>query len=182
MLNKLRKPLCCCCSRGNRLTGQWSALTRVSINLPYQIGTNLSRRSYQTCFARFPFLRGAMLLSRWQRTVCSRSLLLITRVCQNEGDVISHIFEVIPSPDASRPVADQEVDVGNDVKPTLTGFITEKKLSPELVIPGTLFEERRTCLYFSDCKEVAYHARQNCKKNWIEHGCIFLWMPEFKFP
>ena len=106
--------------------------------------------------------------------MCSRSLLLITRVCQEEGDVISQIFEVIPFPDPSRPVADQKVDVGNDVKPTLTGFITTKKLSPELVIPGTLLEERRTCLYFSDCKEVAYHALQNCMKNCNEHGCIIL--------
>ena len=88
MLNKLRK--CCCCLRGNRLTGQWSALTRVSTNLPYRIETNLSRRSYQTYFARLPNLRGAMSLSRWQRTVCSRSLLLFARVRQDEGDVEAH--------------------------------------------------------------------------------------------
>ena len=45
--------LCCCCSRGNCLTGQRSALTRVSTNLPYQIETNLPWRSYQTYFASF---------------------------------------------------------------------------------------------------------------------------------
>ena len=147
--------LCCCCSRGNHLTRQWSALTRVSTNLPYRNETNLSWRSYEAYSTRFPNLRGAMPLSRWQRTVCSRSLLLITRVCQNEGDVISHIFEVIPSPDASRPVADQEVDVGNAVKSTLMSFTTTRKLFLVLAMLGTKSEARRTCLYFSDCQEVA---------------------------
>ena len=109
----------------------------------------------QTYSTKFPDLRGAMPLSRWQRTVCSRSLLLITRACQNEGDVISHIFEVIPSPDASRPVADQEVDVGNAVKSTLMSFTTTRKLFLVLAMLGTKSEARRTCLYFSDCQEVA---------------------------
>ena len=54
----------------------------------------------------------------------------------------------------------QEVDVGDAVKLTLMSFTTAKKLSPELVISGTLLEARRTCLYFSDCQEVAYDARQ----------------------
>ena len=30
----------------------------------------------------------------------------------------------------------------------------------ELVMPGTWLEARRTCLYFSDCQEVAYDALQ----------------------
>ena len=128
MLNKLRK--CCCCSRGNRLTGQWSALTRVSTNLPYRNETNLSWRSYETYSTRFPNLRGAMPLSRWQRTVCSRSLLLFARVCQDEGDVRGPPFY----PDAHRAMADREVDVGNAVKLTLMSFTTAKKLYPELVI------------------------------------------------
>ena len=57
-------------------------------------------------------------------------------------------------------MAYQEVDVGNAVKLILMSFTTAKKLSPELVISGTLLEARRTCLYFSDCQEVAYDARQ----------------------
>ena len=33
--------MCCCCAWGNCLTGQWSALTRVSTNFPYHNGTFL---------------------------------------------------------------------------------------------------------------------------------------------
>ena len=81
---------------------------------------------------------------------------MFARVCQDEGDVRGPPFY----PDAHCAMVYQEVDVGDAVKLTLMSFTTAKKLSPELVISGTLLEARRTCLYFSDCQEVAYDARQ----------------------
>ena len=63
-------------------------------------------------------------------------------------------------PDAHHVMADQEVDVGNAVKSTLMSFTTTRKLFLVLAMLGTKSEARRTCLYFSDCQEVAYDARQ----------------------
>ena len=88
--------------------------------------------------------------------MCSRSLLLFARVRQDKSDVRGQPFY----PDAHRAMAYKEVDVGDAVKVTLMSFTTAKKLSLELVISGTLLKARRTCLYCSDCQEVAYDARQ----------------------
>ena len=57
------------------------------------------------------------------------SFKIARKVSQDEGDVTGLNFQVVSSPDAHSMMADQELDVGNAVKLTLTSFTTSKKLS-----------------------------------------------------
>ena len=98
------------------------------------------------------------------------------KVSQDEGDVTGLNFQVFSSPDAHSMMADQELDVGNAVKVTLTGFTTSKKLSSHSsCLNGNYFEARRNCLLLAtikSCLEVETD----------EHGCLFLQNPIHKLP
>ena len=74
--------------------------------------------------------------SRWQRTVTppylADNVLLLqnTPLDRHENARTRVMLEAqFFYPDAHRAMADQEVDVGNAVKPTLTSFITKKESS-----------------------------------------------------
>ena len=75
------------------------------------------------------------------------------KVSQDEGDVIGLNFQVFSYPDAHSMMADQELDVGNAVKLTLTSFTTAKKLSPHSsCLNGNYFKARRSCLLLATIK------------------------------